>query len=556
MTEPAPPSEPGPLVGRAVGLAGTAPALDCARQLLESLGATVAPQPPGPVLGVLDASTDQDPGAAPPTGPRPRDHRPPADQINGAERIVVRAQASAAADWARSGAMALTGPAEGPPALAPGAPASALAGALAVFDLLTAGDEPIAHSLSACLLGERAALAGLSRQAPRSVGGAFRALRATDGWLGLSLARPDDIDLLPALMSGEPSGAERAGPERAGPELAADPWLALSAWLAGRELGPAVSRARLLGLPAAAVPPSPVPARRPPVVCAPGGPRDNHRTRLLVVDLTSLWAGPLCAHLLGLAGARVVKVESLGRPDGARAGPPAFFDLLHAGHLSVALDFGSPADIAALRRLLARADVVLEASRPRALRQLGIDAEEYVAGGAVWASITAYGRTGEDAQRIGYGDDVAAAAGLVAHCGQVPYPVGDAIADPLAGAYAAAAVAAALLSPRGQLLDVSMYDVAVAAAGAPGQDAAGAPGQDAAGAPGQDAAGAPGQDAAVVATGPGTWAVRTEDGITPVSPPRARRPRSAAARLGQHTRSVLDGLGGGACAPRGRRALG
>src|SRR5260370_42043782 len=77
-----------------------------------------------------------------------------------------------------------------------------------------------------------------------------------------------------------------------------------------------------------------------------------------------------------------------------------------------------------------------------------------------------------------------------------------------------------------------MYDVAVAAAGAPGQAAA------------------------VVATGPGTWAVSTADGITPVSPPRARRPRSATARLGEHTRSVLDGLGGGACAPPGRRPRG
>ena len=91
-----------------------------------------------------------------------------------------------------------------------------------------------------------------------------------------------------------------------------------------------------------------------------------------------------------------MKVESLGRPDGARAGAPAFFDLLHGGHLSVALDFGSPDDLAALRRLLAGADVVLEASRPRALRQLGIDAGQYVADGTVWASITAYGRAGED----------------------------------------------------------------------------------------------------------------------------------------------------------------
>src|SRR6185437_13368682 len=190
--------------------------------------------------------------------------------------------------------------------------------------------------------------------------------------------------------------------------------------------------------------------------------------------------------------------ESQARPDGTRAGTPAFFDLLHAGHLSVALDFGAPDDLAALRRLLARADVILEASRPRALRQLGLDAAEYVAAGAVWASLTGYGRAGygragEDAQRAGYGDDVAAAAGLVAYCGDVPYPVGDAIADPLAGAYAAAAVAAALLGPRGQLLDISMYDVAVAA-GRPADSP---------------------DPAEVIATGPDTWAVRTAEGLVP-----------------------------------------
>jgi crotonobetainyl-CoA:carnitine CoA-transferase CaiB-like acyl-CoA transferase len=129
---------------------------------------------------------------------------------------------------------------------------------------------------------------------------------------------------------------------------------------------------------------------------------------------------------------------------------------------------------------------------------------------------------------------VAAAAGLVAYCGDVPYPVGDAIADPLAGAYAAAAVAAALLAPRGQLLDISMYDVAVAAASAtagnptPGSAASTARAT-------RDAA----ADAEVIATGPGTWAVRTAEDLVPVGPPRARRPRSAAAFLGEHTREVL-----------------
>jgi CoA transferase family III len=436
---------------------------------------------------------------------------------SGESAATSLSRGSAAADWAESGAMALTGPAEGPPALAPGAPASALAGALADFERLTRmRTGAVTLDLPGTgLLGERAALAGLSRRAPRSVGGAFRALRAADGWLGLSLARPDDIALLPALTSAELTG---------------NPWQALSAWLANRELGPVVDRARLLGLPAAPIPAGPVPARRPPVLCSPGGPREPSLPGApLVVDLTSLWAGPLCAHLLGLAGARVVKVESRARPDGARAGTPAFFDLLHAGHLSVALDFGVPDDLAALRRLLARANVVLEASRPRALRQLGLDAAEYVAGGTIWASLTAYGRTGEDAQRIGYGDDVAAAAGLITYCGDVPYPVGDAIADPLAGACAAAAVAAALLSPRGQLLDISMYDVAVAAGNPPPSTAAIDPAARA-------------DPAEVIATGPGTWAVRTTSGLVPVSLPRARQPRSVAAVLGRDSREVLAGL--------------
>src|SRR5260370_6699464 len=169
MIKPVPGSESGPLAGRTVGAAGTAPAVECGRRLLESLGATVAPRPRGPVLGVLDASTDQDPGPQAPTGPRPRGRQLPADQDHSAERTVVRVNpTSAAADWARSGAMALTGPADGPPALAPGAPASALAGALAVFDLLTRagarGDEdalrlPGVRLLGPRLLGERAALA-------------------------------------------------------------------------------------------------------------------------------------------------------------------------------------------------------------------------------------------------------------------------------------------------------------------------------------------------------------------------------------------------------------
>ena len=88
---------------------------------------------------------------------------------------------------------------------------------------------------------------------------------------------------------------------------------------------------------------------------------------------------------------------------------------------------------------------VLEGSRPRALQQLGLDAAEHVAAGTVWVAISAYGR--EQAHRVGFGDDVAAAVGLVVDDGDGPYPAGDAIADPLAGATAAAAATAALRGP-------------------------------------------------------------------------------------------------------------
>src|SRR5207302_84064 len=82
-------------------------------------------------------------------------------------------------------------------------------------------------------------------------------------------------------------------------------------------------------------------------------------------------------RLLRDAGARVVKVESVNRPDGARAGPSEFFDLLNAGKEGVALDFER--EPRHLHDLLSRADVVVEASRPRALAQFDIAAERFLA---------------------------------------------------------------------------------------------------------------------------------------------------------------------------------
>jgi hypothetical protein len=106
--------------------------------------------------------------------------------------------------------------------------------------------------------------------------------------------------------------------------------------------------------------------------------------------------------------------------------------------------------------------VVLESARPRALRQLGIDARQWLvaAPGRVWTSITGYGRREPEAGWIAFGDDAAVAAGLAVATGseQAPLFCGDAIADPLAGLHAAVATRAAWLSGGGVLLDLALRD--------------------------------------------------------------------------------------------------
>jgi crotonobetainyl-CoA:carnitine CoA-transferase CaiB-like acyl-CoA transferase len=231
-----------------------------------------------------------------------------------------------------------------------------------------------------------------------------------------------------------------------------DPWPCVEAWVACHTAEEFDARVDLLGLAGGIVRPglptgSPVPKSSPPFRSINGA---------FVIDFSALWAGPLCAHLLGLGGARIVKVETPSRPDGARQGNPGFYRLLHGGHESIVLDPSDSSERRALASLVGHADVIIEASRPRALRGFGLEAEEYVREGTVWVSITARGR---HSNRIGFGDDIAAASGLVARADDgTPLFVGDAIADPLAGLAAAAAVLSTARG-EGKLWDIAMSDV-------------------------------------------------------------------------------------------------
>ncbi|MFJ1967564.1 CoA transferase [Streptomyces sp. NPDC087903] len=352
--------------------------------------------------------------------------------------------------WAASGVMELTGDADGPPVLSPASVLPLLHEVGAALASLTASAGRPVHIDPALLLGGRAAVLGLTRRGRTSAGGATRLLPTGDGWCAVTLSRPDDIDLVPAILGRADVG---------------DPWQALAAAAAHDGAEELAARIRLFGVPSAALP-SVLPALDAPwrvsSIAAPGA-----GTRLdgaLVVDFSSLWAGPLCAHLLGRAGARVVKVESTRRPDGARSGDRRFFDWLHDGHESVAVDFTSAGGRAALADLVRAADVVIEASRPRAFAELGLSPERLDhRAGKVWISITGYGRRQPDL--VALGDDAAVAGGLVGRSEGRPVFCGDAIADPLTGVVAALGAAGSLVAGGGHLVDVAMREVAAAFAG-------------------------------------------------------------------------------------------
>ncbi|MDP6981087.1 MAG: CoA transferase [Myxococcota bacterium] len=370
--------------------------------------------------------------------------------------------------WARSGAMLLTGQADGAPLLAPAPLATAAHGALLALRSLAGRAWRGGDLDGAALLGERAALIGAERHGCVAPGGACRLLAARGGWLAVNLARESDREMLPAWLERDVGAAGARGASDGGiPDTL---WASLERALATRDYATLLERARLMGLAIADVPER---------ICGANGKIAGARTiegaareaealarPARVVDLSGLWAGPLCTHLLGLAGAEVVKCESEQRPDGARRGPSDFYDLLNANKRSVALAFASTEGRRALERLVDAADIVVESARPRALRGLGIDAERWVRErpGRTWVAITGYGRAEPEGSWVAFGDDAAAASGLawaVARANGLSAPVfcGDAIADPLAGLHAAVFSLANHQRGTSRLIDLSLRSV-------------------------------------------------------------------------------------------------
>ena len=284
--------------------------------------------------------------------------------------------------------------------------------------------------LDAAALLQRDRKGGLREPGYVSANGTCRLIEASDGWVALSLARADDFDVIPALTYSQ-----------------GDSWEAIYR-VAGVDTAQAFrDRAIELQLPAALV--AEATAQTLPKIIEKHIPRK-------VIDLSALWAGPLTAGLLAQAGAEVIRIASTGRPDPTALNSPDHDARLNGRKREVQLDLSQPGGRDQLRELLVDADVLVTSARAPALARLGLDPETLPH--VTWIAITGHGFTSEGAHRVGFGDDCAAAGGLVKWNDDAPKFIGDALADPLTGLEGALAVCS---GQRG-LIDMNMSRVAAA----------------------------------------------------------------------------------------------
>jgi formyl-CoA transferase len=196
--------------------------------------------------------------------------------------------------------------------------------------------------------------------------------------------------------------------------------------------------------------------------------------RYTVLDLTRVRAGPTCVRQLADWGANVVKVEppehleASEPPGGPRDGPD--FQNLHRNKRSLTLDLKSKEGVAVLRRLAARADVVVENFRPDVKTRLGIDyaALSKVNPRLVYASISGFGQDGPYRDRPGVDQIAQGLGGLMSITGEPgrgPMRVGIPIADLTAGLFCALGILVALLereeSGKGQEVQTSLLQAQI-----------------------------------------------------------------------------------------------
>lgn len=195
-----------------------------------------------------------------------------------------------------------------------------------------------------------------------------------------------------------------------------------------------------------------------------------------VLDFTQLLPGAVCTMYLADLGAQVTKIEPPGSGEAARgpAGTPpgGIFHITNRNKRSLALDLKQADAVAAVRKLIAQADVIVEGFRPGVMARFGLsyDDARAINPAIVYCSITGYGQTGPLAHKAGHDLNYQSYAGIMGQNvtdGSRPSPGNFPIADLAGGGLSSAVgILAALLDARqtgtGRHIDISMTDCAMA----------------------------------------------------------------------------------------------
>ena len=192
-----------------------------------------------------------------------------------------------------------------------------------------------------------------------------------------------------------------------------------------------------------------------------------------VLDFTQYLAGPTITRFMAEMGAQIIKVEQAPMGDPARLlpaiknGRSGYFVQQNRGKQSLCLDFAKPESMELLRALVAEVDVVLENYGPGVMDKRGLDyaSLKKINPRVIMASISAFGKTGPYAHKVGYDFIAQAFSGLMSMTGDPKGPpmfVGMGIADQGSGVHAFAAIGYALFYREktgiGQHIDISMVD--------------------------------------------------------------------------------------------------
>ena len=206
-----------------------------------------------------------------------------------------------------------------------------------------------------------------------------------------------------------------------------------------------------------------------------------------VLDLSRVFAGPMCGMVLADFGAEVIKVEHPGRGDdtrdwGMRIGKTetTYYNSMNRNKRSVTVDLQTPEGLKIIHELLPQCDVVIHNFKTGGAEKLGLGYEQLKAiqPGLIYCAVAGYDTSGPEAKRPGYDLVIQGETGLMALNGEAntpPLKFGVAVVDLMTGMYAAQAVLAALFqrtrTGKGRLIEVALYDCGLMVTGYYGLDA-------------------------------------------------------------------------------------